>query len=248
MAAETEGRYAPDQQDEQDGAWRGGPPTAPRAEIREEIVAPAETQAALSGKALLRKGFARWLFAGIVRLIYRGWTRVAAHLFPEDSPQARVAERMGVPLPDSLNVSWITPQLAVGGRIHPDDIPRLAALGITRVVDTRSEYRDDERALAAQHICLLYLPAPDTQPLSIEQLRQGTDWVTAQIAAGEKVLIHCEHGVGRSVLLTAAALVAGGMNADDAMALVRRGRWQAAPNHRQMLRLQEFERAQRVSA
>jgi len=57
------------------------------------------------------------------------------------------------------------------------------------------------------------------------------------------VLVHCEHGVGRSVLLTAAALVAGGMSAHNAIDLVQRKRWQAAPNHRQMRRLQEFERA-----
>lgn len=252
MAAETDGRYVQDKQDDRDAEdqqdTRAGRRTTPLDETCAKIVVPAQAQVALSGNALLRKGFARWLFAGVVRLIYRGWTRIAAHLFPEDSPQARLADRMGVVLPDSLNLSWITPQLAVGGRVHPDDIPRLAAIGITRVVDTRSEYRDDERALAAHHIRLLYLPTPDTQPLSVEQLRQGTDWVTQQIDAGEKVLIHCEHGVGRSVLLTAAVLVAGGMNADDAMALVRRGRWQAAPNHRQMVRLQEFERAQRVSA
>lgn len=243
MAAETEGRNHQDQHQGQQI-----PDHLDRSEIHEEIVEPAEAQAALSGGALLRKGFVRWLFSGFARVAYRGWTRVAARLFPEESPQARVAARVGIPLPDSLNMSWITPQLAVGGRIHPDDIHRLATIGITRVVDTRSEYRDDEHALAVHGIQLLHLPTPDTYPLTIEQLRDGTDWVTRQIEAGEKVLIHCEHGVGRSVLLTAAALVAGGMSADDAMALVQRGRWQAAPNHRQMLRLQEFERALRMPA
>ena len=44
-------------------------------------------------------------------------------------------------------------------------------------------------------------------------------------------------------MLTAAALVASGMSAHDAIDLVQRKRWQAAPNHRQMRRLQEFERA-----
>lgn len=245
MAADTEGRS--DQRNQMEAAPDPREDTEEtREEIREEIVEPAEAQAALSGRALLRKGFARWVFSGMARVSYRGWTRVAARLFPEESPQARLAERIGIPLPDTLNMSWITPQLAVGGRVHPEDIARLAAIGVTRVVDTRSEYRDDEQALAAHGIQLLYLPTPDTYPLSIEQLRQGTDWITRQIAADERVLIHCEHGVGRSVLLTAAALVAGGLSADDAMALVRRGRWQAAPNHRQMVRLQEFERALRA--
>jgi hypothetical protein len=36
------------------------------------------------------------------------------------------------------------------------------------------------------------------------------------------------------------------MSAEDAIRLVQSGRWQAAPNHLQMLRLQEFERMARA--
>lgn len=211
------------------------------------IAEPAIAESTLSGRGMLRRGLIHWVLTGGLRVSYRTWTRIAARVLPENSAQARIAARLGVPLPDRLNMSWITPQLAVGGRIHPDDIPRLAAIGVTRVVDTRSEYCDDASALAAHGIAFLYLPTPDTQPMTLEQLREGTTWITMQIAAGERVLVHCEHGVGRSVLLTAAALVAGGMSAQDAIHLVQAKRWQAAPNHRQMVRLQEFERAIRAS-
>ncbi len=197
----------------------------------------------LSGRSLLRKGFLRWMLTGSIRVLYRFWTRIATRLFPEDSRRAAFATRIGIPLPDRLNMSWITPHLAVGGRIHPDDIPRLARTGITRIVDTRSEHMDDVEALARDGIELLYLPTADTHPLTVAQLQEGSRWINQQIAASERVLVHCEHGVGRSVLLTAAALVAGGMNAHTAIDLVRAKRWQAAPNHRQMRRLQEFERA-----
>ena len=198
---------------------------------------------ALSGKAMLRRGVARWAIMGGVRLGYRWWTRLAVRLFPEDSRREAIASQLGVPLPDRLNMSWITPSLAVGGRVHPDDVHRLSTVGISRVVDTRSEHKDSESALAAEGITLLYLPAPDTTPLSLDQLREGSAWINAQIADGNRVLVHCEHGVGRSVLLAAAALVAKGMNAHDAITLIQRRRWQAAPNHRQVRRLQEFERA-----
>ena len=196
----------------------------------------------LSGAGLRRKGLARWAATGTLRVLYRGWTRIAARLFPEDSRQEAVATQIGVPLPDRLNMSWVTPQLAVGGRIRPEDVGRLARIGVTRVVDTRSEHKDDEAALAAEGIDLLYLPTPDTYPLSVTDLRRGADWVNRQLASGQRVLIHCEHGVGRSVLLTAAALVERGMSAHEAMDLIQRKRWQAAPNHRQIVRLQEFER------
>ncbi|MGZ3640613.1 MAG: protein-tyrosine phosphatase family protein, partial [Ktedonobacterales bacterium] len=92
---------------------------------------------------------------------------------------------------------------------------------------------------------LLYLPTPDTFPLTVEQLEEGSAWINRQIDDKQRVLIHCEHGVGRSVLLTAASLVARGTSAHDALALIQRERWQAAPNHRQIRRLQEFERAVR---
>jgi protein-tyrosine phosphatase len=167
---------------------------------------------------------------------------VAAALFPEDSLGEHFAQSIHLPLPDKLNMSWVTKHLAVGGRIRPEDIKALNLVGVTHVIDTRSEYCDDEQALQTEGIELLYLPTPDTYPLTVEQLHQGAAWAQERIKNGGRVLIHCEHGVGRSVLLTCAVLVYGGMHAHDALQLVQQKRWQAAPNHRQVARLKEFEK------
>ncbi len=183
----------------------------------------------------------RWFFTGIVRVLYRGWTHIAARLFPEDSRSERIALALHIPLPDRLNMSWVTDHLAVGGRIHPADIKALARVGVTRVIDTRSEYSDDAQALAREHIELLHLPTADTQPLTIEQMMEGAHWAYKHIEQGDRVLIHCEHGVGRSALMTCAVLVYSGMHARDALRLIHQRRWQAAPNHRQVRRLREFE-------
>lgn len=183
----------------------------------------------------------RWVTGGIVRLLYRGWTRIAVRLFPENTRREELAHKLHIPLPDKLNMSWVTNHLAVGGRIRPEDIRALSLTGITHVIDTRSEYKDDEQALAQENIALLYLPTPDTYPLSVEQLTQGAQWASEHIKQGGRVLIHCEHGVGRSVLLTCAVLVYSGMHARDALALVKEKRWQASPNSRQVTRLKEFE-------
>ncbi len=184
-----------------------------------------------------------WATTGGVRVLYRFWTRIAAHLFPENSRGERIARALHIPLPDTLNMSWVTEHLAVGGRVRPQDIRTLALTGMTHVVDTRSEYCDDVEALAHEKIELLHLPAPDTFPLAVEQLMEGAAWANKQIDPGGRVLIHCEHGVGRSVLLTCATLVARGMPAGEALDLVKQKRWQAAPNHRQVARLREFEEA-----
>lgn len=185
----------------------------------------------------------RWASTGVLRVCYRRWTRIAAHLFPEDSTGERLAHALHIPLPDTLNMSWVNEHLAVGGRIHPEDIKALGLTGIRHVVDTRAEYCDDREALARENIELLHLPTPDTYPLSIQQLTQGTNWVNERLDREESVLIHCEHGVGRSVLLTCAVLVARGMHAGAALDLVKRKRWQAYPNHHQIVRLREFETA-----
>ncbi|GCE05704.1 protein-tyrosine phosphatase family protein [Dictyobacter aurantiacus] len=194
----------------------------------------------------IKFSFMRWATTGVVRLLYRWWTRIAARLFPENSKGEQIARSLHIPLPDTLNMSWVTEHLAVGGRIRPVDIPVLGRAGITHVVDTRSEYSDDRDALARENITLLYLPTPDTYPLSVEQLSEGAAWVNQAISQGGRVLIHCEHGVGRSVLLTCASLVHGGMHASDALELVKEKRWQAGPNHRQVARLREFESASRL--
>ncbi len=183
----------------------------------------------------------RWFFTGIVRVSYRSWTRIAAFLFPEDSKAEQIAIALHIPLPDKLNMSWVTTHLAVGGRVHLEDIKALARVGITHVVDTRSEYCDDAEALAKEHIELLHLPTADTRPLTVEQMLQGARWVQERVEQGGRVLIHCEHGVGRSVLLTCAVLVYDGMHAQNALQLVQQKRWQASPNHRQVARLREFE-------
>lgn len=184
---------------------------------------------------------AHWFFTGIIRVSYRQWTRVAAHLFPEGSKAESIARNLHVPLPDQLNMSWVTSNLAVGGRIRPADIHALARSGVTHVIDTRSEYQDDAVALGKEHIELLYLPTPDTKPLSVEQMMEGAKWANDRMEQGGRVLIHCEHGVGRSALLTCAVLVYGGMHAQDALRLVQQKRWQAAPNHKQIERLRQFE-------
>jgi protein tyrosine phosphatase (PTP) superfamily phosphohydrolase (DUF442 family) len=184
-----------------------------------------------------------WFFSGIVRLSYRIWTRIAVRLFPEGSSAEHFALALHIPLPDKLNMSWVTNSLAVGGRVRPMDIRALAHVGVNAVVDTRAEHCDDAHAMAKEHIELLHLPTLDTHPMTIEQLMEGSTWVSERMKQSGHVLIHCEHGVGRSVLLTCAVLVYDGMHAQDALALVKQKRWQASPNHRQVVRLREFEAA-----
>ena len=145
----------------------------------------------------------------------------------------------------SLNLSRITDQLVVGGRVPPWAYPRLKAMGVTAVIDLREEAKDDEAALAKLGIELLYLPATDRYAASQDQLRRGVEWAMERIERGGQVYAHCKHGVGRGPLMGLAILVAQGETSSSALRLLRSRRWQAAPNDRQLAALLEFETAWR---
>jgi hypothetical protein len=171
---------------------------------------------------------------GLVRLLNpfgRLWLRGVARIF----------EWGTLLIPSQLNFTWVTDALAVGGAPRTRDYRRLAALGVTAVVDARDEAVGDREALAKLGIRLLHLPTPDRYALSQHQLRQGTRWILDRLAEGGKVLIHCQHGVGRGPLLGSAVLIGQGLSAPEALRTLRSKRWQAAPNDRQIEALLMFE-------
>ncbi|MGH2461881.1 MAG: HAD-IA family hydrolase [Chloroflexota bacterium] len=139
-----------------------------------------------------------------------------------------------------LDVSWLRPNLAIGGRVDPINVPRLATLGIGGVVDLRAEESDDLALLARHGMRFLHLPMLDCHPLTGEQMREGSRWVAEQNAAGRNVLIHCHHGVGRSVMLAAAVLIREGATVDDALAWIKSRRPRMAPSEDQLAAIKDF--------
>lgn len=133
------------------------------------------------------------------------------------------------------DLSWILPQLAVGGRLPEDLVEHLAEdLGVRRVVDMRAEENDDAELLRRHGITFLHLPTVDQEPVEPPMLWQGVEWVREGLASGEKVLIHCEYGIGRSVLLTGCVLAALGRSPCDALELMKRARRQVSPSPAQL--------------
>lgn len=119
----------------------------------------------------------------------------------------------------SPNFHWITDHLATGGSFHGKRAAELAgAHGISAVVDLRAEECDDDALLKSAGITLLHLPTPDMEPARHDQLEEGVAFVRGELAKGRKVLIHCEHGIGRSALLTLCVLVDQGWQPLDALA------------------------------
>ncbi len=134
-----------------------------------------------------------------------------------------------------MDLSWVTPHLAVGGSFGMEEAVELAReQGIERVVDLRSERCDDEEVLRSHGVVLLKLPTDDGCAVSQEMLDEGVAWVDAQLAAGRRVFVHCEHGIGRSALLAVCVLVFRGHDPLEALGLLKQARRKASPSPQQL--------------
>ncbi|MDB4976337.1 MAG: dual specificity protein phosphatase [Myxococcaceae bacterium] len=145
--------------------------------------------------------------------------------------------------PHPFCASWLSPNLAVGGSLSPEVIPLLRQEhGIGFVVDLRSEQQDDRKILQQCGVQLLSLPTDDHCAVSETMLRTGVAWVREQLAQGQRVYIHCEHGIGRSVLLAWCVLVALGEGPRDALVRIKAARSIASPSPAQIHALLAFAR------
>ena len=135
-------------------------------------------------------------------------------------------------------VSQVTPQLHVGGQYRRRGWPRLAARGVTAVVNLRLEFDDAAAGIAPPRY--LYLPTVDDEPPTLEQLRAGSDFIAQEIARGGGVYVHCGAGVGRAAAMAAAYLTSAGLTPDQAWACIRAVRPFIRPNPVQVAQVERF--------
>jgi protein-tyrosine phosphatase len=137
--------------------------------------------------------------------------------------------------PMDFSFDWVNDQLAIGGRWPDDAVEELARReGIRAIVDLRAEDRDDEALLRRYGIDFLHLPTLDTAAISTQMLDQGVRWVRERLDRGDRVFIHCQHGVGRSALLALCTLVAGGSEPMAALDRIKAARPVVSPSPAQL--------------
>jgi hypothetical protein len=129
------------------------------------------------------------------------------------------------------NFSWVTGDLAIGGSYLPEEAGSLADVhGFGAVVDLRSEACDDCETLARLGITFMHLPTEDLQAVSRDDLDQGVVFARRCADGGVKLLIHCEHGIGRSALLALCVLVDRGMAPIEALRTLKDAREKVSPS------------------
>lgn len=73
-------------------------------------------------------------------------------------------------------------------------------------------------------------PIPDRSvPTSREAVAALAHQIVDALRSGKTVAVHCRQGIGRSALLAAAALIAGGLNAETAVNAIRQSRGLEVP-------------------
>jgi len=129
------------------------------------------------------------------------------------------------------NLSWITSDLAVGGSFPTERAEHLAqTLGVWAIVDLRQEDCDDEAILKRHGLTFLRLPTPDLCAVSQPMLRDGVAFANQHLDRSERVLIHCEHGIGRSATLALCVLVSRGHAPLAALELAKSRRSLVSPS------------------
>ncbi len=138
------------------------------------------------------------------------------------------------------SLSQITPQLFVGGQFRRRGWRVLRGWGISAVVNLRAEL--DDRSLGVDLGRYLYLPTEDDQTPTVEELRQGVEFIAGEIQRGGKVYVHCGSGVGRAPTLAAAYLVSLGNTPQQGWEIIRRVRPFIRPTRVQREQLERLAR------
>jgi len=154
------------------------------------------------------------------KLLPRSWWRaLSAFYFPIMSiPNLLVRLASGQPYfseIDSHLLLGAVPMVLAGhvATLHQD--------GVRAVVNLQAENRGPLEAYAALKppIEQLWLPVIDHTEPSVDQLEQAVAFIRRHQGRGERVLVHCKGGHGRSAAVAAAWLVSdwgGGLTLEDA--------------------------------
>jgi atypical dual specificity phosphatase len=134
----------------------------------------------------------------------------------DPDPAPTTSETAGMP-----GFSFVDDTVAGMPLPWPEDVPFLAAQGLTLLVSAREE-AFDPALLAPAGISGLHLPIDDYTAPTLEQQQRFVDEVRRERASGGAVGVHCYAGLGRTGTLLATWFVAEGWEPDAAIDEIRR--------------------------
>ncbi|MGH9641515.1 MAG: dual specificity protein phosphatase family protein [Terriglobales bacterium] len=126
----------------------------------------------------------------------------------------------------SMDMTWVTEQIALGGGIwNARNMEEVAQSGVTHVLNMQIEF--DDRPLAGAHgVEVFWNPTDDDfLPKPPELLKRGVDFALRALEdPTARLYVHCAAGVHRAPMMTLAVLCAMNSKIGDAMELIEKRR------------------------
>jgi hypothetical protein len=115
-------------------------------------------------------------------------------------------------MPD-YNLSWVTPQLAVGrAPMSYAELDLIRDHGVNAIINLCAEFSDLPGLEEGSGFEVFYLPVRDLGSQDMEGMEHGLVWLDEAIDLGKKVLVHCRHGIGRSSTLVSSYFLKKGLD------------------------------------
>ncbi len=109
-------------------------------------------------------------------------------------------------------LTWVTKNLAVGhAPTSYADFDSIQHQGIDAIVNLCAEFSDLHELEEAHGFEVFYLPIPDEHAPSLKEMEKGLEWLDEAIYLGKKILVHCNHGIGRTGTFVIAYLLRRGL-------------------------------------
>jgi hypothetical protein len=128
-----------------------------------------------------------------------------------------------------FDISQITDFLFISELPKEEDVPIIKKLGIKLVISmTWFITPKSLKSFPHTHVRVRAIDSP-AFPIPMKSLFKGVESALPVIKNGGKILVHCKHGVHRSVAMAACILVANGYTTDQAIKLIKKKRSAAKP-------------------
>ena len=135
----------------------------------------------------------------------------------------------------------MAPWLLVGPALDAAGYAHLAHVGVTHVLDLRSEDSDDPGMMESLGLSWRRVPIDDRAAPTPDQLAEITAWLESAEAGVATVYIHCQGGLGRSPTVATALLMQKGFSRAESHRLVFGARSVAAPTEDQAAWLADLD-------
>ncbi len=142
-----------------------------------------------------------------------------------------------------FDVSEITDYLFISEMPREEDVPLIKKMGIKLVISmTWFITPKSLKSFPYIHIRVRAIDSP-AFPIPMKSLMKGAKFALPVIESGGKVLVHCKHGVHRSVAMCVCILIAKGYSSKEAIKLIKEKRSAARPETNYIKkRIIEFEK------